>query len=183
MRVHDVQRPRSAHMRNESKKEKNLNYLFIYLFNQVYLHSKSSYMHRDKYFGRRLTAETFKTGLLEYFQPIIDVGMTSMIRAFLKRLGQLRALIEKQETYRFYSSSLLFVYDAEADRCSLDDGYDDCIDVRMIDFAHSTNAGDGSGRVHEGPDKGYLFGLKNLIRFLEDFFCEFGRCSSGSSSA
>lgn len=41
------------------------------------------------------------------------------------------------------------------------------VDVRMIDFAHTTHEGfDGDTMVHCGPDNGYLLGLDNLIRLL-----------------
>ena len=46
------------------------------------------------------------------------------------------------------------------------------VDMKMIDFAHSSlphisSYGSGSVR-HKGPDMGYLFGLDNLIRLLEE---------------
>jgi hypothetical protein len=34
--------------------------------------------------------------------------------------------------------------------------------LKMIDFAHVSEIKDG------GRDEGYIFGLKNLIKFLED---------------
>eukprot|EP00118_Oscarella_pearsei_P004211 m.17602 g.17602 ORF g.17602 m.17602 type:complete len:353 (+) comp27521_c0_seq2:244-1302(+) len=138
---------------------------------KVFLHSCDTYMHRDKYFGRRLTLDTFKSGLLEYLDPVIEIGMSGVINAFIKRLSQLKSLIEKQETYRFYSSSLLLVYDSKAESPVC---FDDCMDVRMIDFAHSTSAGDGSGLVHKGPDRGYLLGLQNLIKFLKEVASDCG---------
>jgi inositol-hexakisphosphate kinase len=43
------------------------------------------------------------------------------------------------------------------------------VDVRMIDFAHSTHSGfQNDTTVHTGPDQGYLFGLKNLIDVFTD---------------
>lgn len=42
------------------------------------------------------------------------------------------------------------------------------VDVRMIDFAHSTFKGfRGDTAVHDGPDRGYVFGLESLVRILE----------------
>lgn len=41
------------------------------------------------------------------------------------------------------------------------------VDVRMIDFAHTTCRDYGEdGIVHEGGDSGYIFGLQNLISIL-----------------
>ncbi len=49
------------------------------------------------------------------------------------------------------------------------------VDVKMIDFAHTTHEGFRDDRtLHSGPDKGYLFGLENLIRMfqkLKDSVC------------
>ena len=42
------------------------------------------------------------------------------------------------------------------------------IDVRMIDFAHSTHCGYTDSKKHTGPDKGYLFGLDNLIKIFKE---------------
>ena len=42
------------------------------------------------------------------------------------------------------------------------------VDVRMIDFAHSTFKGFRDDQtVHDGPDRGYVFGLESLIKVLE----------------
>jgi len=38
----------------------------------------------------------------------------------------------------------------------------------MIDFAHSTFKGfRGDTAVHDGPDRGYVFGLESLVQILE----------------
>lgn len=43
------------------------------------------------------------------------------------------------------------------------------VDIRMIDFAHTTHQGfRGDHTVHPGPDKGYLFGLENLIKMFQE---------------
>lgn len=42
------------------------------------------------------------------------------------------------------------------------------VEVRMIDFAHSTFKGfRGDTAVHDGPDRGYVFGLESLVQILE----------------
>jgi hypothetical protein len=44
----------------------------------------------------------------------------------------------------------------------------DFVDVRMIDFAHSTHRGLKDSTIHEGPDQGFLFGLDNFIEILNE---------------
>lgn len=47
------------------------------------------------------------------------------------------------------------------------------VDVRMIDFAHSTFKGfRGDTAVHDGPDRGYVLGLESLIQILEGLQAE-----------
>lgn len=141
--------------------------------------------------------------------------------------------MEKQNSFRFYSSSLLILYegcsaeesghcgdaccdseveftgswdgnervgevtgccpdalddksnDSLAESCmdieSVDEEYhgpkrrDSLVDVRMIDFAHMTYEGYmGDSQVHRGPDNGYLLGLDNLCRLLQDVLAESG---------
>ena len=50
-----------------------------------------------------------------------------------------------------------------------DNCWSDCVDVRMIDFAHTTFSGylGLDERVHWGPDNGYLLGLENLTEILK----------------
>lgn len=48
-------------------------------------------------------------------------------------------------------------------------GHGPQVDVRMIDFAHTTYAGyDGEPTVYSGPDTGYLLGLDSLVRLLRE---------------
>lgn len=42
------------------------------------------------------------------------------------------------------------------------------VDVRMIDFAHSTHQGFQGDKKHNGVDDGYLFGLGNLITIFDE---------------
>jgi len=42
------------------------------------------------------------------------------------------------------------------------------VDMKMIDFAHTTTSGFADEIVYEGPDDGYLFGLQSMIRIFED---------------
>jgi len=98
----------------------------------------------------------------------------------IKRLDVLPGIIERLESlyetinslakYRFYSGSLLIVYDGLPQS--------DLIDIRMIDFAHSICADETSASNNDmEPDKGYLFGLECLIKVFKEMSTE-GKNSS-----
>ena len=126
---------------------------------QVYQHSTGKYISHNKYFGRDLKDDTFIETLKEFFNSTsirIDV-ITSVISS----LNELIGVLVKLDTYRFYTASLLITYDG------LIGSKEPLFDLRLIDFAHSTHKGLRDPIVHEGPDSGFIHGLKSLISLLE----------------
>lgn len=91
----------------------------------------------------------------------------------MSRLKKLRDVINHMNTYRFFSSSLLLVYEGNREVRSQNDlgvcqKEKTSVDVRMIDFANLTHSGFVNDPIHyEGPDEGYIYGLTSLIRFFE----------------
>ncbi|EDW56656.1 uncharacterized protein LOC6615409 isoform X1 [Drosophila sechellia] len=77
---------------------------------QTYLADLEQYAKRDKYWGRELNESGFKTALHDFFHNGYRLRIR-VIRKILQRLLQLRRVIEKQSSYRFYSCSLLIVYE------------------------------------------------------------------------
>ncbi|KAI8035946.1 hypothetical protein M5D96_011377 [Drosophila gunungcola] len=77
---------------------------------QTYLADLEQYAKRDKYWGRELNENGFKTALHDFFHNGYRLRIR-VIRKILQRLLQLRRVIEKQSSYRFYSCSLLIVYE------------------------------------------------------------------------
>ncbi|XP_032596934.1 nucleolar and coiled-body phosphoprotein 1 isoform X3 [Drosophila grimshawi] len=77
---------------------------------QTYQADLEQYAKRDKYWGRELNETGFKTALHDFFYNGFRLR-TRVIRKILQRLLQLRRVIEKQSSYRFYSCSLLIVYE------------------------------------------------------------------------
>uniref|UniRef100_A0A3Q4MVB8 Kinase n=1 Tax=Neolamprologus brichardi TaxID=32507 RepID=A0A3Q4MVB8_NEOBR len=146
---------------------------------QVYQLNTGHYLCRNKYYGRGLSIEGFRQALYQYlhngkglrrdlFEPILD------------KLRTLKAVLERQASYRFYSSSLLIIYEGKVHSTSSAPSLGSfpspaplpqqppLVDVRMIDFAHSTFKGfRGDTAVHDGPDRGYMFGLESLVQILE----------------
>ncbi|XP_060652642.1 nucleolar and coiled-body phosphoprotein 1 isoform X2 [Drosophila nasuta] len=77
---------------------------------QTYQADLEQYAKRDKYWGRELNECGFKTALHDFFYNGYRLRIR-VIRKILQRLLQLRRVIEKQSSYRFYSCSLLIVYE------------------------------------------------------------------------
>lgn len=158
-------------------------------------------MCRNKYYGLKLCEEGFKEELITFLHNGQQFR-TELIEPLLYKLRKLHKVIEKQHSFRFYSSSLLLMYEGHVENG--DEVSNNCccfakeqengrskqeqlsrnnssshlkcqcpshrckVDVRMIDFAHTTHSGFSGDRTRTGPDTGYLFGLKNLIRLLEE---------------
>lgn len=192
-------------------------------------------MFMNKYHGRKLTLADFKEALFQFFYSgrRLRHGLLSPV---LHRLRDMKDALEACESYRFYSSSLLIIYDGAAHRkhtrrrtedglseeedeeeeeeeereneeeaepelqteedeegevagalgfphssCTSGDSSSSgssavtsdhsspVVDVRMIDFAHTTCRHYGEDSVvHEGQDSGYIFGLQNLITIISE---------------
>uniref|UniRef100_A0A8C4TL48 Kinase n=1 Tax=Erpetoichthys calabaricus TaxID=27687 RepID=A0A8C4TL48_ERPCA len=183
---------------------------------QVYQADSGQLIFMNKYHGRKLTVQGFKEALYQFFHNGRHLRR-ELFEQVLRKLTELKCVLEAQESYRFYSSSLLIIYDGkkaqhparrrgreeEEDHSeeSLDDeSADECagafaftprrassvrgspssgtacsVDVRMIDFAHTTCRYYGEDSVvHEGQDTGYIFGLQNLIEIIKELQDENG---------
>ncbi|XP_072238805.1 inositol hexakisphosphate kinase 2-like [Leuresthes tenuis] len=206
---------------------------------QVYHSDTGQLMFMNKYHGRKLTRPGFKEALFEFFHSGRRLRR-ELLSPVLSRLREMQAALEACESYRFYSSSLLIIYDGASHRkhtrrrtedgLSEDDEEDDeeveaepemeeeeeegevaggldfphspatssdgsnicsssssgsssisqtclsqpdprspVVDVRMIDFAHTTcRHYREDSVVHEGQDSGYIFGLQNLITIISE---------------
>uniref|UniRef100_A0A3Q2ZY16 Kinase n=1 Tax=Kryptolebias marmoratus TaxID=37003 RepID=A0A3Q2ZY16_KRYMA len=148
---------------------------------QVYHSDTGQLTFMNKYLGRKLTLPAFKEALFQFFHSGRRLRH-ELLTPVLSRLREMQAVLEACESYRFYSSSLLVIYDGAPHRKhtrrraedgqarqSRSDPRSPAVDVRMIDFAHTTcrHYGDDS-MVHEGQDTGYIFGLQNLITIISE---------------
>uniref|UniRef100_A0A8C7ZP46 Kinase n=1 Tax=Oryzias sinensis TaxID=183150 RepID=A0A8C7ZP46_9TELE len=181
---------------------------------QVYQPSTGHYLCRNKYYGRGLSSDGFRQALYQYLHNGRCLRR-DLFQPILSKLRRLKAVLEKQASYRFYSSSLLtdspppwrtgicpeetrvqfrgvgffhgtvmgpgsrsgsrFGSGPESDSSTPLGVVSPpphrqlpLVDLRMIDFAHSTFKGfRGDTAVHDGPDRGYMLGLESLIEILE----------------
>ncbi|NXF97235.1 IP6K3 kinase, partial [Eubucco bourcierii] len=151
---------------------------------QVYQADTGHFLCKDKYYGRKLSAEGFRQTLRQFLCNGNQLR-TELLEPIVLRLKALLSVIRKQSSYRFYSSSLLIIYDGQEHKestaalgnhlhfprtnCTPPQGTQHSrVDVRMIDFAHTTFKGSKCNHTtYDGPDQGYIFGLENLIKILQ----------------
>ncbi|XP_075525646.1 inositol hexakisphosphate kinase 1-like [Dermacentor variabilis] len=145
---------------------------------QVYQQNLGYYKCHNKYFGRSLNVEGFRQTLYHFLHDGIRFRFDILL-PLIDRLQSLTEAIEQLESFRFYTSSLLILYEGKGP----DGNSNDCseapppppkesvftkkqppppVDIRMIDFAHSVYS-----PKDKGPDEGYLFGLRNLVTQLQ----------------
>uniref|UniRef100_A0A3Q2VDZ9 Kinase n=1 Tax=Haplochromis burtoni TaxID=8153 RepID=A0A3Q2VDZ9_HAPBU len=133
---------------------------------QVYQSDTDQLMFMNKYHGRKLTLAGFKEALFQFFHSGRRLRH-ELLSPVLSRLREMQAALEACESYRFYSSSLLIIYDGDDEDEEVQ--ADSVVDVRMIDFAHTTcRHYREDSVVHEGQDSGYIFGLQNLITIISE---------------
>ncbi|XP_074833884.1 inositol hexakisphosphate kinase 3 isoform X2 [Carettochelys insculpta] len=154
---------------------------------QVYQADTGQYLCKDKYYGRKLSPDGFRRALYQFLHNGKRLR-TDLLEPIVSQLKVLLSVIQKQCSYRFYSSSLLIIYDGQEhteNKETLDNHPQGCfqtinctmplgtgqpkVDVRMIDFAHTTYKGAKYNHtVYDGPDPGYIFGLENLVKILQN---------------
>ncbi|XP_043978721.1 inositol hexakisphosphate kinase 2-like [Gambusia affinis] len=198
---------------------------------KVYHSDSGQFIFMNKFHGHKLTVAEFKEALFKFFHSGRHLRR-ELLSPVLSRLRELQASLESCESYRFYSSSLLIIYDGAQRRrhfSSTEDGLSDgkeednddeeeveaepkmdedeeesetegasgfphtpassgdssssrssisqsrsdllspVVDVRMIDFAHTTcRHYREDSVVHEGKDSGYIFGIQNLITIISE---------------
>jgi len=109
----------------------------------------------DKYEHRKLNNETLLISLYSFFSNGTKLR-TSIIKQFLVKLEKLLQVIETNQPYRVYSSSLLFMFEGAKKERTPE------VTLKMIDFAHTYSFREG-----QKQDDGYKLGLINLIDCLE----------------
>ncbi|XP_073956722.1 inositol hexakisphosphate kinase isoform X1 [Choristoneura fumiferana] len=79
---------------------------------QVYVQETGACVRRDKYWGRALSEAGLREALADFFAAGA-APRARVVRQALRRLDALRRAIAKQTSYRFYSCSLLIVYEGD----------------------------------------------------------------------
>ena len=176
---------------------------------------KKEFVYHSKYWGRSLEEGEFYQALRDFIHNG-ECYVTEVIPGLVAMLKRLREIILQMDSYRFFSSSLLVVYDGSE---HVHNGHiltNGCIgkednsplrtehlattlaslgkcngrahplsvaelkeirryvDIRMIDFAHTTHKGlAGEAIYYTGADENYVLGLTTLISAFEDMLAQF----------
>lgn len=76
------------------------------------------YLCRNKYYGRGLSIDGFREALYQFLHN--GKGLRQdLFEPILNKLRSLKAVLEKQASYRFYSSSLLIIYEGQVRKVDL----------------------------------------------------------------
>jgi len=129
----------------------------------VYEPESKTYRHHDKYYGRQLTKDSIQPAVAEFFNNGTTFRM-DILHQFIVKLKELLNAVQEEHNCRFYSSSLLLIYEGDHDE---NDKLTPSVDVKIIDFAHTFSYVPG-----EVQDDGYIFGLSNFIRMMEQIASE-----------
>lgn len=92
-----------------------------YLSVQVYQLNTGHYLCRNKYYGRGLSIDGFRQALYQYLHNGKALRQ-DLFEPILNKLRSLKAVLERQASYRFYSSSLLIIYEGQvscSDMCCI----------------------------------------------------------------
>ena len=161
---------------------------------QVWNAKKQEYLFEDKYAGRDLKAgREFQDALKRFlYDGVAHASILRHIPVVLGKIDKLEKMIRNLPGYRFYASSLLFLYDSGIDTESPEpqienNGPADLrvenprqeklprsnIDIKLVDFANCVTGEDElSDSVQcppkdpNGVDRGYLRGLRSLKMYL-----------------
>lgn len=155
---------------------------------QVWNVKEQSYLFEDKYFGRDLKAgHEFQAALTRFlYDGLSYTSVSTHIAVLLEKISKLEEIIRDLPGYRFYSSSLLMLYDggakgspesAKIGRPASGDTHkkaQSTINIKIVDFANCITAEDELPESvpcpphdPDGIDKGYLRGLRSLRIYLQ----------------
>jgi len=108
----------------------------------------------DRLFGRGLTPENVEDPVAAFLFDGERVR-TELIPSILQGLHRIISTLKDPSfPFRFYTSSLLFIYEGDQSTQTIPH-----VDLKIIDFAHAIPKSDKDGE----DDDGFLFGLQNLV--------------------
>ena len=130
-------------------------------------------MFMNKYQGRKLTLPGLKEALYQFFHDGQHLR-GELLSPVLQRLHEMQAALEACESYRFYSSSLLIIYDGEpprahrADEDGLSDQEEDDDEEETSPGEEKSSGGGGAARRRLQEQRERLHGALALIELANN---------------
>jgi len=148
---------------------------------KVYNVETLAFSSRDKYYGRRVKPRELPDALSLFFHDGVRLRI-ELISVFLTKLYELLDIFQTDELaeYRFWSSSLLLIYEGEQSPGSLTKEGIPRIDLKIIDFAHSVHNRECADD-QRGVDQGMVRGLISLIECLGNISLDSSNCNARNS--
>merc|ERR1719487_2265061 len=119
---------------------------------------------KDKYYGQALTGEGVFEVMKGFFQRKQAALQAAVLDQMQIALREFHEVISKQRDQRFYSASLLLIFDAGKET---EAEIRESVRVRIIDFANSIRIPEAS--LKSQCDNELLFGLEQLQVYLRAF--------------
>jgi len=185
--------------RKKSKRSTSLKLGIRFCGSQRFSYSQRGFETIDKYVGRHADEEELKI-LLKKFFTCRGALKSQVIDDVMKNVSSMRQTLIDLQEYRFYSSSLLIIYEGEPDQSNdfVEDKTDNSMDceqfdearsadnikrrkhsadnprvtMKIIDFANISLPSLGGECSHQGPDDGFIMGLDNLYQLLTNILEE-----------
>lgn len=137
---------------------------------QTYRPWERTYVFEDKYKGRALDDRGFEE-MVKFFFHNGEFIRRDCVLLILDKLRTLLSLLKSKDSYLFYATSVLFVYEGFVSEETLRSKKSNSLsehskrfaDMRMIDFAHTYPL----RKDQKDTDSGILVGLVSLIEILE----------------
>ncbi|CAG7837856.1 unnamed protein product [Allacma fusca] len=113
---------------------------------QVYQTTNGKFMCRNKYYGRKLDVEGFREALCQFLHNGNRLRTDALV-PLVEKLQELKAVLSNLDTFRFYTSSLLLIYEG------LDPEYhaEDESFIRAEPYANDLEKMEGDSENKFGP--------------------------------
>ncbi|XP_062578577.1 inositol hexakisphosphate kinase 1-like [Saccostrea cucullata] len=143
---------------------------------RVYQANSDKYICVNKRYCLGLKVDGFTQTMHQFLHNGFELRK-DLLDPIIEKLRDLYRHIQTLDTYRFYGSSLLILYDQRSEvedrktnsRSVKVHAQNSHVEIRMIDFSHCTKSGFlDDAIVYNGPDDGYLLGLTSLIKVFTD---------------
>jgi len=143
---------RREYMHNKDKGSTTVSIGLRFIGMRVWNKDTESFDRYNKSWGRAVTDDTFGESMLVFLRTSKTDQNLQLIPLFLEKILPLYEWMQTQNELRFFSSSLLLVFDGQNP---------DSVRLKMIDFAHVFPT------VNGVKDDGYVLGLSNLVKIFK----------------